>query len=239
MKRVLAIDWGTHSSKWCYQDSDGRIIVGQIWDSAVWREGEGLMMCAMGRRHRGDRGESALKRKLIQDPDQAFWEGPRPKLGATLGEATVFSLLGLISDARAALGRKGVSIKNDEGLTIRFSHPNWISPDKVSALSYYRDAGVIAACAYQNQSLGMLGEDSFQLRLCEIQDVVRDHQVRTRALRRLPAVYDYDAYTACLKGEMGNVSWELVFESCAAGFPYLVEADAQLFDTAALARSAP
>ncbi len=230
MKGVIGIDWGTHSSKWCYQDANKRAIVGQIWDSAVWREGDHLTMYAMNRRHRGDRGETALKRKLIQDPDQAFWEGPRPKLGATLGEATVFSLLSLLCDAHNTLKRMGVSDEELNSLLFRFSHPNWITPDKVTALSYYRDAAIVALSACRDAPGCSIEEDAFHTSVTDIRDIVESHHGKTAGLMPLPPSYNHTEYHACLRGTIKEIAWELVFESCAAGFPYLVEAEPELFD---------
>src|SRR5205807_7739455 len=85
---------------------------------------------------------------LIQDPDQAFWEGARPKLGVTLGEAVVFSILGLLGDAERVLStRRGRSLRDDE-VNIRFSHPNWISENSVGALNCFRDAVAIALAIF-------------------------------------------------------------------------------------------
>ena len=230
MKRVIGIDWGTHSSKWCYQDTNKRTIVGQIWNSAVWREGDQLSMYAMNRRHKGNRGESGLKRKLIQDPDQAFWEGSRPKLGVTLGEATVFSLHALLSDAHDTLKRMGAIDGEVNDLTYRFSHPNWISPDKVTALSYYRDAAVVALSSCGYASSWPIDQDVFHLSIPDIRNIVVSHQKIITALLPLPQLYDHSKYQSCLRGTISEVVWELVFESCAAGFPYLVETEPELFD---------
>lgn len=91
MKGFIGVDWGTHSSKWCYQNSRNEVIIGGIWDSRVWRNNDQLELYVMDRRYEGARGEEALKGKLIHDPDQPFWHGERPRLGVSLGEAIVFS----------------------------------------------------------------------------------------------------------------------------------------------------
>src|SRR5437764_11590414 len=123
MDGYLGVDWGTHSSKWCYQDSRGRIDVGEIWDSRVWRLGDCLAMFPLRHRFSGDHcGVSGLKGKLIRDPGQAVWTGERSDIGATLGEAVVFSLTTLLSDATTKLVVKGIKLQELEKLTIRFSH---------------------------------------------------------------------------------------------------------------------
>src|SRR5262249_22478981 len=91
----LGIDWGTHSSKWCYQDAAGKRVVGRIWDSRVWRHEDQLSIFPLRARFQAGQGEAALKRKLINDPDQPFWEGQRRRLGVSLGESVVFSLMSL------------------------------------------------------------------------------------------------------------------------------------------------
>ena len=74
MTGYLGIDWGTHSSKWAFQRPEMKPIVGTIWDSAVSRVGADLVMHTMERHHQDSSREVALKRKLIQDPDQSFWK---------------------------------------------------------------------------------------------------------------------------------------------------------------------
>src|ERR1700730_8928093 len=111
MTSYLGIDWGTHSSKWAFQSDASSPVIGPIWDSSVCRIDGYLQMFTLDQRHQDAGREVALKRKLIQDPDQSFWEGTRPKLGTTLGEAIVFSILTLLLDADKTLAakRKGLS----------------------------------------------------------------------------------------------------------------------------------
>ncbi len=99
MSGFLGLDWGTHSSKWAFQQPGLNPFVGPIWDSAVSLNGTDLTMHTLDQRNQDPSREVALKRKLIQDPDQPFWEGPRPKLGVTLGESVVFSIFCLLLDA--------------------------------------------------------------------------------------------------------------------------------------------
>src|SRR5260370_23765302 len=140
MRLFLGIDWGTHSSKWVYQNGirSGTPVIGEIWDSGVTRVAGSLAWFPLEQRVRDVNREIGLKRKLIQDPDQSFWEGPRPKLGVTLGEAVVFSVLALLVDAERVLVRRRVSLRSAP-LTIRFSHPNWIEETNIRALQCFRD----------------------------------------------------------------------------------------------------
>jgi hypothetical protein len=225
----IGVDWGTHSSKWCYQDLERRTLVGDLWDSQVWRVEGHLAMFPILRHYRGECGESGLKRKLIDDPDQPFWDGARPKLGASLGEAIVFSLLCLLCDAHAALSERGLGVKDRGPVSVRFSHPNWVTADSVAALQSYRDAVVVALSAFQEEVEAGPSADSFQLPIDQLRDVVARHRPCAQDLEPLPLMYDHAAYARCLKGRAGSVEWELVFESCAAGFPYLVESEPDVF----------
>lgn len=161
MASYLGIDWGTHSSKWAYQMATANPVVGSIWDSAVTCIDGKLSMFTLEEHYQDQRRELGLKRKLIQDPDQSFWEGPRPKLGTTLGEAVVFSLLVLLSDATTQLAKRGKGLLEVSPLSVRFSHPNWISADNVRALSCFRDAVVVALGIFADGIELEPGESSF------------------------------------------------------------------------------
>ena len=102
-------------------------------------------------RTRDTHRETGLKRKLIQDPDQSFWDGPRPKLGVTLGEAVVFSILALLLDAERVTKRKKLSLRGIP-LTVRFSPPNWIEDTNIRDLQYFRDAMLCDAPSLKHES---------------------------------------------------------------------------------------
>ena len=72
-------------------------------------------------------------------------DGERPKLGATLSEATVFSLYVLMIDALQTAKRHAYPMPGIGDLEVRVTHPNWMSSDSMVALGYLRDAAVIAA----------------------------------------------------------------------------------------------
>lgn len=230
MDAYIGVDWGTHSSKWCYQDSSGRVVVGGIWDSRVWRIGDSLAMFPLSRRYFGDHGVNALKRKLIHDPGQAFWSGERSDIRATLGEAVVFSLATLLLDAVARLKASGIDISKAERLKIRFSHPNWITPEAVAALQSYRDAAVIALTVTKSGVTNAVSEnDGFSVPLAALKTLIGERKQHVAKLEGFPREYEYKAYRRCSTGEDDGVGWEFVFESAAAGFPYIVEREPDLF----------
>ena len=223
-EHYLGIDWGTHSSKWCYQ-SAGKLVVGPIWDSRVWREGNSLSAFPLERRHEGSQGEVGLKRKLIQDPDQPFWEGERPRLGVTLGEATTFSLLALLEDAYKTVRRRGIDLKTAEHVTVRLAHPNWIAPHNLPALKSYRDSAVVALSIFVSENPGEMAEKAYSIPVDTLRKTVLSHKACIDKLKPFPAEYSYKGYRDVLKGKTGDVTWEFIFESCAAGFPYLLEVE--------------
>jgi hypothetical protein len=77
----------------------------------------------MDQKFQGQDREIALKRKLIQDPDQSFWEGPRPKLGVTLGEAVVFSPSVYFSMLRGNWSHGFKEIPGSSGFPIQIGSP--------------------------------------------------------------------------------------------------------------------
>jgi hypothetical protein len=230
MAYYLGIDWGTHSSKWVVQTDSRSPVIGPIWDSAVCCLDDSLHMFTLDERFDNPAREMALKRKLIQDPDQPFWEGHRPKLGSTLGEAVVFSLLCLLFDAQNALEKKGKTLIHDGPLTLRFSHPNWISEDNIRALSYYRDAVAVAVSIFVQGAQHKIGTRSVSISGNTLRNAVDRHRRVIEGLPAFPSRYDYREYLKCSKGTIKNTNWELVFESCAAGFPYLLEGERETFE---------
>ena len=229
MSGYLGIDWGTHSSKWAFQRRELNTLVGSIWDSAVCPAGPNLEMFTMERRHQDASREIALKRKLIQDPDQPFWEGSRPKLGVTLGESVVFSILCLLLDADSTLRRRGLSLK-DPGTVIRFSHPNWISTENVRALQCFRDAAVVALSALLEGVSADEHDGCIVLSAATLKDVVQRHRPFVDGLPNFSGQYNHQDYERCAKGTINDIEWEFVFESCAAGFPYLLQHDRDAFE---------
>ena len=227
----IGIDWGTLSSKWSSSDSNEQVLIGPIWESAVCRFNDSLEMYLKELRHRGELGDSELKRKLIRDPDQPFWEGERHRLGATLGEAVVFSLYGLLNNVRTSLTARGISLSEMDSLTVRFSHPNWVTPDTVLALQYYRDAAVVALAAFSKGISTDKDEDSFRLDIRALRELIQRHKAPALELPKLPPLYDHWEYERCLRGSLDGIKWEFVFESCAAGFPYLVQAEPETFES--------
>lgn len=228
--QCLGVDWGTHSSKWCIQGPAGLKLVGRIWDSKVWRTGKTLRMYPLERRYSGECGEGALKRKLILDPDQPFWVGERRKLGIPLGEAVVFTLLGLLLDSKRTLAARGSQLVGTDGLSVRFSHPNWVGSDAIAALQCFRDAAVVALLGFGEITHPHFPDDCFELPVLELQSLVARHRPQSLALQSLPSTYDYDLYKKCLSGSEKGIDWQFVFESCAAGLPYLIQDEPETFD---------
>jgi hypothetical protein len=229
MSGYLGIDWGTHSSKWAYQRPGSNPIVGAIWDSSVSRAGTDLVLHTLEQRNQDPSREMALKRKLINDPDQSFWEGPRPKLGVTLGEAVVFSLLALLTDADRILGSRGMSFR-DSGSVVRFSHPNWISADNVRALACFRDAAVVALSVFLNNTQLPNRNGLVKISADFVNRRVQAAKQLADELPVFPESYNHQDYQRCTKGVIKGVEWEFVFESCAAGFPYLLQHDRDTFE---------
>lgn len=230
MAHYLGIDWGTHSSKWVIQTDSGNSVIGPIWDSSVCRIDDSLHMFTLDERFNNPARETALKRKLIQDPDQPFWEGHRPKLGTTLGEAVVFSLLCLLFDAQNSFEKKGETLAHTGELTIRFSHPNWISEDNIRALGCYRDAVAVAASIFLEGAHHRIGTRTISISAETLRNAVARHRHVIEELPAFPSQYDHHEYVKCSRGTIKKANWELVFESCAAGFPYLLEGERETFE---------
>jgi hypothetical protein len=142
----------------------------------------------------------------------------------------VFSVLSLLLDAKRTFETKRKTAIDDDSLTIRFSHPNWISEENVRALTCYRDAVAIAMniflegipCTVETGSVSILVED--------LKIAVKRHYDIISKLPPFPPEYNYFKYSECSQGVIKGASWQLVFESSAAGFPYLVEGERETFE---------
>ncbi len=208
----LGVDWGTHSSKWCYQGILGQAIVGQIWDSTIWRTGDHLVLYPLTSYYESGFGERGIKRRIIDDTDQPFWEGTRRRLGVTLGEAVVFSLFALLRDAFYRINAR----KREIPKHICFSHPNWVDAHSQSALQNFREAVAIAVSSFAETESGPHVDDSIHMAIEEVRGLVKRNFDRR-------FVHGNDAGG-------GRFTWSLMFESCAAGLPYLSESEPELFD---------
>jgi len=225
MASVLGIDWGTHSSKWAFQTESGNPVIGSIWDSSVYRLDDRLHLFTLDRGFQAPRRETALKRRLIQDPGQPFWDGIREQLGVTLGEAVVFSILCLLLDAKRTLAARRKSLLQEGSLVIRFSHPNWIAEDTVRALGCFRDAAVVAMHIFLQAIDHKNDAQEISIALDALRTAVQRHRGAADRLSPFPLYYDHREYLRCAQGKVHKTKWELVFESCAAGFPYLLESE--------------
>jgi hypothetical protein len=203
-------------------------VVGSIWDSSICRGGDNLQILTLDREFPGQDREVALKRKLIQDPDQSFWEGPRPKLGVTLGEAVVFSILCLLLDAKRTLASRRSRFQASS-LVIRFSHPNWVSEENVRALGSFRDAAVVAMSIFLEGIRHKSGPQEISIAVDLLRKTVQRHRPAADRLPPFPPQYIHGKYLRCSQGVLNEIKWELVFESCAAGFPYILEGEPETF----------
>lgn len=225
MHAFLGIDWGTDSSKWCFQDSRrGSPLFGDIWSSIVWREGDDLCLYPFANEHRGDaRFVGALKQAVINYPGVPVWQGEWEPLQVTLGESMVFSIASLLFDARAGVKEKldGIArgLLDSRELTVRFSYPNWLDQSRMPALRSFRDACVVALNLYSSSVLQPRKDGAIRVTRAQLKQFVEMYLSSTKGLG--------DSLT----GMVEDVRWELVFESCAAGFPYLVEKEEDIFDT--------
>jgi hypothetical protein len=224
----LGIDWGTHSSKWACQPPNGRPIVGPIWDSTIWRDGNSLQMFLEKAHHQGQYREGGLKHSIILDHNQPFWEGNRRILGVTLGEATAFSIYNFLTDVQTQLQqRHQIRIDPASRIDIRFSLPNWLSPEDDPAIQNYASAVAVAIERFNlGQDWGVRNEESFGVEIDEWKAAVA-------SVRQTTVTYgDYSA-TNVLQGrtfKRDNIFYSFKFESCAAGFPYIIRDEPDLFE---------
>ena len=63
-----------------------------------------------------------------------------------------------------------------------------------------------------------------------MKDAVRRHKSLVDTLPPFPENYTHADYQRCTRGTIEGIRWELVFESCAAGFPYLLQHDWDTFE---------
>src|SRR5258708_2125237 len=133
----IGLDWGTHSSKWWYEaeEEPGKLLpttkAPAVIDSTIHRSGQKLSLIRERTRVKSDCQDSRLKRLLLSDPQGAdYWDAVREGIGISLGDAATLSLGTLLGDVVRDLGSRNDAISPDKTtVEIRYSLPNWISPD--------------------------------------------------------------------------------------------------------------
>jgi hypothetical protein len=141
----------------------------------------------------------------------------------------VFSLFSLLLDAEKTLAKRGLSFR-DPGSVVRFAHPNWISSENVRALACFRDAAVVALSAFLEETSQNKHNGRITVSADTLTRVVQKSKAIADRLPNFTDEYRHEQHQRCAKGVLKGVEWEFVFESCAAGFPYLLQHDRDTFE---------
>ena len=90
----------------------------------------------------------------------------------------------------------------------------------------------MAALAIFIEGAGSFDTDGsrFNVSAVALRDAVHRHKALVDGLPTFPEQYEHTDYHRCMRGNIKGIEWEFVFESCAAGFPYLIQHDRQLFE---------
>ena len=214
-KIFVGIDWGTHSSKTVCRTRVGYLPELPLFSSRVNREADGLTFSP--NEEAIEEENKPLKELLIQDPlGQHFWNSDRLDVGTSLGEAVAFSLCCLLVDT---IGR----LPHGTEVELGFSFPNWLAdPTKAAqaAASNFRDAVATAIGLYAAHPRGELPHASTRFSLVKWKQMVKVSRAKLgNSLDELP---DFDVTNiTTVPFRLGDFNWRFLFESGAAGLPYL------------------
>ena len=222
-KLTIAIDWGTHSSKWWYtlegkSRKKAPTPVPRVIDSTVHRQGEALLVNRERTLVRSDVQDSRLKRLLLVDPMGAdYWEAVRQGIGVSLGEAATLVIACMLSDVFSNFLQTGENL-DDLAVHIHYSLPNWTEADpqhNVARQRMYQTATVVSALIGESgwRSLPQLGTPVL---ISGWRKVVQDSLRRVVGeFRDCPPTF---AEMMQAEYECGGIHWRLAAESSAAGF---------------------
>jgi hypothetical protein len=230
----IGLDWGTHSSKWWYEAAEepGKLLpptkAQAVIDSTIHRSGQKLSLVKEREIPKSECQDPRLKRRLLDDPLGAdYWGAIREGIGISLGEAATLSLGVLLGDVvRDLASRDYVIVPDKTAVEIRYSLPNWISSEpthQASRKRMFQTATILSL---------MVAEREFE-RLPGVGKEIGIEEWRTlvKAIRESPTCQKLfekgpNDFGSLIGGPFSipdrpSVSWRMVVESTAAGFPQL------------------
>jgi hypothetical protein len=226
-KLFLGIDWGTHSSKWCCASGDdGHYLKGMpIHRSDLLCENNELTFSPLEDQlaKKDDFVIRSLKGVLIRDPLGAlFWDSPRVDTGTSLGEAVVFSLCGLLGDAKKRIIAQLGTERLPE-IEIGFSFPNWVVEQgrgpKIAS-KHFREAVAVAVELFSRVPTSDLPHPGRSFPIAEWKDLVKDSRSRSVASQYRELTVETITQDSFSVADT-NISYRFLMESGAAGLPYL------------------
>ncbi len=215
---LLGVDWGTHSSKWFWkvEEADGSSTDGKfkILRSDVPLE-DGALGMFVDAPPKGSTFKSNLKRRIIQQPDAPFWNGPLKDIGMTTGELVAYSLWRLARDAYQNFVAEVGSAP--PRVDIRFSLPNWVDGrESAQARACYEQAARIACSLFR---LGDFG-GPLQVPPSDWHDRVTEALSALGISDQMPVDYAQDGFARIVQKIFtidDRVEFRFVAESSAAG----------------------
>ena len=223
------IDWGTHSSKWAFfRGQDHTVpVVGPIRNSNLLRQDNRLTFSPESDLRL--KTIHSVKKRIIDDPASAFWDGLRSDTQTTIGEAVAFSLVNLLKDLATELTKRGTPRGPEAPWEIGFSLPNWVEQDdevQRTALKHFHQAVMVALAIFSHVVLGTLSNPGEPFSIEQWRSLVvgfvGDLESSDSAVWG-DGEQGISAETLARKDtyHIGPFRCSYIVESCAAGLPYL------------------
>jgi hypothetical protein len=234
LKRVwIGLDWGTHSSKWWYEaeEEGGKLLPAikapAVIDSTIHRSGQKLSLARERELLKSECQDARLKRRLLDDPLGAdYWGAIREGIGISLGEAATLSLGVLLGDVVRDIGSKNYAILSGKtAIEIRYSLPNWISEEPSHQASRKRmfETAAILSLLVADRGVEVLPGVGKEIGIEDWRALIR-HIRQSPACSQIFENAPHD-FASMIGGPFGipdrPISWRMVVESTAAGFPQL------------------
>ncbi len=226
------IDWGTHSSKWAYfrrNDAHTIPVVGPIRNSNLLKKQKDLIFSPQIGYPSKVKPVHSIKKRIINDPASAFWDGVRSDTETTIGEAVAFSLTNLLVDLSVDLAKKGIHPDPKKPWEIGFSLPNWVEEeDEVqrAALTHFHQAVMVALSIFVRSGPEKLPKPEQPF------EIVAWRTLVTKVVEgfKSSGIAGWEDGSSGISAEslvrkdiyhVGALRSSYIVESCAAGLPYL------------------
>ena len=230
----IGLDWGTHSSKWWYEAEEeiGKLLPATkapaVIDSTIHRSGAKLSLGREREIRKSECADSRLKRRLLDDPLGAdYWGAIREGIGISLGEAATLSLGVLLGDVACDLRSRDYAIVPGEtAVEIRYSLPNWIGEQPAHHASRKRmfQTAALLSVLVAERGVEVLPSVGKEIGIEEWRTLIRETRQSSGCLQifeKAPQDFASMIGASFFIPDRPSVSWRMVVESTAAGFPQL------------------
>lgn len=237
-KLFFGIDWGTHSSKWVVDivfNKKRNIVKSGLIRSDLLFHNKEITISPSDYYTPRKKEAKPLKGLISNYPFGTFWKAGKKELediGMSLGMGVVFSICSLFGDSMRELKNQKLTFDRTTNIEIGFSFPNWMwdndDESRVAVNNYHQ--AIYVACYLFELYRNKLPIPSKPYNISKWKALVDE------CLKKCTSLHDMDIQISEMTAheyKLGEVrkknqlTWKYLFESCAAGLPYLRNIDIQ------------